>query len=239
MLFILGMGQTPAQTWIADGEKYALLGLSVKITDPSIARLDLSPHFQIIGGSDFRIPNEWREWLGSIRVEEVEACDLFIAAKLKSAAPDVLDGENILLTNRLWAFYRGLLLSSTFATAEKPVILTGSCRDGEIGFRQQQDIDAPVPNDFRPRILLPTTSGKRPGSLSGWNAWTRHDRAATAGGSIAYCTSIARSGPSGTSWSAFTSMPAVSTASSCVIQESRQSSSRAAANNLSGHVTMI
>src|SRR5712671_3941346 len=111
---ISDMGQAQAQHWIVDREKYALLGLSVKVMDPAVACLDLSPHFSIIGGSDFKIPDEWREWLGSIRVEEVEACDLFIVAKLKSETPDILDGENILLTNRLWAFYRGLLLSSTF-----------------------------------------------------------------------------------------------------------------------------
>lgn len=144
------MGQEQPQNWIADGEKYALLGLAVKVTGPAIAQLDLSPDFGIVGGNDFKIPEEWREWLGSIRVEEVEACTLFVLTKLASAAPDILDGENILLTNRLWAFYRGLLLSSTFATAHKPVILTGSCRNGEIGLRQQQDLDVPVPNDFHP-----------------------------------------------------------------------------------------
>jgi hypothetical protein len=149
----MGRGQTPS--WIANGEKYALLGLVVKVTDPDVGKLDLSPHFQIIGGSDFTIPKEWREWLGSVRVEEVEACDLFIAAKLQSATPDVLDGENILLTNRVWGFYRGLLLSSTFATAHKPVVLTGSCRDGVVGLRQQQDLDVPVPNDFRPYADVP------------------------------------------------------------------------------------
>src|SRR5450755_778548 len=121
------MTQAQAKGWIADGEKYALLGLSVKVTDPGIAALDLSPHFQFIGGNDFTIPDEWRGWLGSIRVEEVEACDLFIAAKLKSATPEVLDGENNQLTYRIWGFYRGLLLASTFAAAHKPVILTGAC----------------------------------------------------------------------------------------------------------------
>lgn len=150
LLSSLRMAKGMSQSWIADGEKYALLGLSVKVTDPNVYALDLAPHFQIIRASDFTIPDEWRGWLGSIRVEEVEACDLFISSKLTSATPDVLDGENILLTNRVWAFYRGLLLSSTFATAHKPVILTGSCRDGEIGLRQQQDLDVPVPNDFRP-----------------------------------------------------------------------------------------
>ena len=35
-------------------------------------------------------------------------------------------------------------------TAHRPVVLSGSCRDGEVGLRQQQDLDPPVPNDFRP-----------------------------------------------------------------------------------------
>jgi hypothetical protein len=144
------MSQRQTHNWIVDREKYALLGLSVKLTDPNVFKLDLSPNFRIIGASGFGIPEEWREWLGSIRVKQVEACDLFVAAKVTSATPDILDGENTQLTNRVWSFYCGLLLSSTFATAHKPVIFTGSCRDGAIGLRQQQDLDVPVPNDFRP-----------------------------------------------------------------------------------------
>src|SRR6185437_14295394 len=108
------MGQATSRNWIADGEKYALLGLSVKVTDRAIFALEVSPRFQVIGANEFTVPDHWREWLGTIRVEEVEACDLFIAAKLKSAAPGVLDGENIQLNNRVWGFYHGLLLSSTF-----------------------------------------------------------------------------------------------------------------------------
>jgi hypothetical protein len=138
------------RSWIADGEKYALLGLSIKVSELDVAKLDLGPDFQVIEGAGFNIPDEWGEWLGSIRIEEIEACDLFIAAKMKSAAPDILDGENIQLNRRLWGFYRGLLLSSTFATAHKPVLLTGSCRNGEVGLRQLQDFDVPIPNDFRP-----------------------------------------------------------------------------------------
>lgn len=101
LLSIFRMKQERQQEWIVDGEKYALLGLSLKITDPAVIKLDLSPHFTIIGGSNFKIPHEWREWLGSIRVDEVEACDLFIAAKLKSRSPEVLDGVNNALTYRI------------------------------------------------------------------------------------------------------------------------------------------
>src|ERR1700730_12778228 len=78
--------------------------------------------------------------------------------------------ENILLTARVWALYRGLLLSSTFATAHKPVILTGSCRNGEIGLRQQQDIDVSTSWSRTTSVPTPTwlpkISGRRQGSRS-------------------------------------------------------------------------
>jgi hypothetical protein len=161
------MREKRSHRWIVDGDKYALLGLSVKVGDTNIAALDLSPHFQIIGASDFSMPEEWRGWLGSIRVEEVEACDLFVAAKVKSAAPDILDGENKLLINRIWGFYRGLLLSSTFATAHKPVILTGSCREGVVGLRRMQNLDVPVPNDFRPYPDVPAADFRQAATIAG------------------------------------------------------------------------
>ena len=41
--------------WISDGEKYALIGLSVKITD-RIATSDLSPHFFVLADTKFNIP---------------------------------------------------------------------------------------------------------------------------------------------------------------------------------------
>lgn len=164
--FIELMMRKQAQNWISDGEKYALLGLSVKVTDPGIATLDLGPDFQVIEGTAFTIQDEWREWLGSIRIEEIEACNLFIAAKLQSATPDILDGENIQLNSRVWAFYRGLLLSSTFATAHKPVIITGSRRNGEVGLRQLKDFDVPVPNDFSPYPEVSPESFKQAAAIA-------------------------------------------------------------------------
>jgi hypothetical protein len=160
------MSQEQSHSWIADGEKYALLGLSVKVIDPAIKGLDLSPNFRLISGNDFTIQDHWRDWLGSIRVGEVEARDLFIAVKLRSVALEVLDGENIQLNNRVWGFYRGLLLSSTFATAHKPVVLSGSCSNGELGLRQIQELDAPVPNDFRPYPDVTAENFKEAATLS-------------------------------------------------------------------------
>jgi hypothetical protein len=59
------------------------------------------------------------------------------------------DGENQALQARVWSFYRGLLLTSRFATAHKPVILTGSREDDEIGVRQTQDLETPAECVFR------------------------------------------------------------------------------------------
>jgi hypothetical protein len=61
----------------------------------------------------------------------------------------VLDGENQLLQKRVWGFYLGLLLSSTFTPAHQPIALTGSCRDGMIDVRQESAFDTPAINLFR------------------------------------------------------------------------------------------
>jgi hypothetical protein len=96
------------------------------------------------------MPRHWREWLGTIRAEQVEGFDLFLISKTHSARPDILDHENNALRQHAWLFYVGLLLSSTFATAHLPVMLTGARQDGEIDVRQQQDFDSPAPRIFRP-----------------------------------------------------------------------------------------
>jgi len=161
------MTRQQAHSWIRDDEKYALLGLNVNVTEATISNLDLSPSFHAISGNDFKVSDEWREWLGSIRVEEVDACDLFIAAKLKSKTPDVLDGENIQLSRQVWGFYCGLLLSSTFSTSHKPVILSGSCRDGEVGLRQMQDLDVPIANDFHPYPEVTAANFRQAAEIAG------------------------------------------------------------------------
>lgn len=137
------------QNWIATGEKYALLGLNIKADEAGFADEHISPELAVVPRAAFKMPAHWREWLGSIRAEEVEDCDLFILSKLVSKRPDVLDGENQALQAKVWGFYRALLLTSRFATAHKPVILTGSREDSEIDVRQTQDLETPASCVFR------------------------------------------------------------------------------------------
>src|SRR5260370_26747166 len=125
-----------SESWLGEGEKYALLGLNLKSDHAGFSDEQLSAELAVLTRAAFKMPSHWRDWLGSIRAEEVEDCDLFILSKLKSKQAGVLDGENQTLQARVWAFYRGLLLTSRFAPAHKPLVLTGSRADVEICVRQ-------------------------------------------------------------------------------------------------------
>src|SRR5215831_633973 len=108
-------------SWINDGEKYALVGLMVK-TDGSIPSGKISANLWTLADTSFKIPSNWREWLCSIRTDEVANCNLFLLSKQASQTPDILDDENKRLEQLAWNFYVGLLLSSTFAPAHRPVL---------------------------------------------------------------------------------------------------------------------
>lgn len=140
--------------WIADNEKYALIGLAVKI-EQGIPMSQVEPGLWAWTDQKLDLPADWRTWIGSLRAEEVEGCNFALLSKMPSAAPDVLDGENQLLQRRVWGFYIGLLLSSNFTPAHQPISLTGSRRDGVIDVRQASSLDQPALNLFRhyPPIL--------------------------------------------------------------------------------------
>jgi len=135
--------QAPAH-WISDGEKYALVGLELKM-DETLPLQQLTPDLYVFGDTAFQVPAHWQEWLGTIRTEEVQACNLFLLAKMPSARPEVLDVENQQLQRSVWQFYMGLILASLFSPAHKPVMLTGSRRGGEVDVRQHGDLDVPIP----------------------------------------------------------------------------------------------
>ncbi len=110
----------------------------------------MAPNLWVLTAATFDVPSEWREWLGSIRADQVAGSNLFLVSKLASATPDILDGENQLLLERVKHFYVGLLLSVMFSPSHKPVMLTGARRDGVIGVRQSVDLELPTPQVFQP-----------------------------------------------------------------------------------------
>ena len=137
-----------SQDWIEEGEKYALIGMSVKL-DGHLPLTQLTPHHWVQADPGFAIPAHWREWIGTIRGDELEGNNLFLISKIASQTPSVLDGENQLLQSRVSDLYTGLLLSSSFAPSHRPVLLTGSRQDDQIGVRSQADFDTVIPHLVR------------------------------------------------------------------------------------------
>lgn len=134
--------------WIDDGENYALVGLEVKL-EGTVAPQQVGSDLWVLTDTTFDVPSQWREWLGSIRTDEVAGSNLFLVSKVASTTPGVLDGENQALQRRVHHFYVGLLLSAMFSPSHKPVMLTGARQDGEIDIRQQSNLDLPAPQVFR------------------------------------------------------------------------------------------
>jgi len=134
--------------WIGDGEKYALIALAVRIED-TVPFQRMTPNHWAFADDRFDMPPHWREWLGTIRTEEVEESNLFLLSKAASQTPDVDDAENAELKRRAGHFYSGLMLASPFAPAHSPVMLSGSRRDGEIGVRSQDNYEPAIPSMVR------------------------------------------------------------------------------------------
>jgi len=135
-------------SWIDDGDKYALIALAVKLDDP-VPVQQMTPHHWAFGDERFDMPPHWREWLGTIRTQEVEGSNLFLLSKAPSQMPDIFDGENAELKRRAGHFYSGLLLASPFAPAHRPVMLQGSRHHGEIGVRSQDNYEPAIPSMVR------------------------------------------------------------------------------------------
>lgn len=137
------------ENWLSDGEKYALIGMAVKVEEP-IPLHEARPGFWVTAEVTFPLPAHWQEWLGTIRSEELTGFNLFLLSKCRSAAPDIIDNDDKGLEQRVGHFYTGLMLASPFAPAHAPVMLSGARRDGEIGIRSQHDLHALIPRAFHP-----------------------------------------------------------------------------------------
>jgi hypothetical protein len=129
--------------WIEDGEKFALIGMRLD-SDRGLRRLCLPGYLSVLTDAEFELPDFWREWLGTARVENVKECNLFLLAKMPSKTLSVLDNENQILERRTHTFFLGLILASKFTAFERPILATGSRVAGEIDIRSFGEMDRPL-----------------------------------------------------------------------------------------------
>jgi hypothetical protein len=132
------------------GDKYALIAFDGATEIEGV--LDLGEGFFAIRGSGLRLPDHWREWIGSIEADAIERSALVLLAKKPSNRPGVLDDENLQLQQRVNWLYWSLLACGRFWMEGEGAQLSGAHVDGEISTRQT----GRMPLIFLPRGLRPS-----------------------------------------------------------------------------------
>ena len=128
--------------WIDEGEKFALIGLPVQLA-PDLGRENLPGGLTVLPNADFDLPIHWRDWLGTLRVEDVEDCSLYLLAKAASESLDVLNHENQQLSRLVGDWFTGLTLATKFEPSGSIFIATGSRHRNQIDVRQFGPITPP------------------------------------------------------------------------------------------------
>lgn len=153
-----------SSSWIAEGQKFALMGLCIKLEKP-IGFQELARNVWVFDNVGFKMPQQWLQWLGSLRVQEIEQSTFFLMSKLDSKRPNVFDEEDQKLGDRVLRAYTGLMLSSRFGDAYKPTMISGACLNGEISVRQHQNFDPSIRSNFRFYIPVTDEELKQAGDL--------------------------------------------------------------------------
>ena len=124
------------------GSKYAMLALParymrLRISDP----VDLGNLAYVTGGLPFPLPDHWRDWLGSLRADALNAADLFLVTHAPSKAPWGLDRENQILENQLRLLYFGILVAAPHFGHDEGMLLTGTRDDSQVDVRGATHFD--------------------------------------------------------------------------------------------------
>lgn len=124
---------------IVQGNKYALLAMRVTHldTDPAIHGWT-NGEVAILAKLPIELPEHWEQWLGTLRLDEIGGSNLFILTQMPSKAPEVLDGENSALTDRLQRFYFGILMSVPYIGHVAGTMMSGAHRGEVVDVRQVQ-----------------------------------------------------------------------------------------------------
>jgi len=164
---------------INDNEKYGLIALHAG-SSVQLKPTEIAPGLWAASEPFVMLTPLWREWLGTIRAQQIERCNVFFLVKVRSATPDILDQENLDLENQAWRAYLGLLLSKLFATAEEPLVISGARQGPEVGIRQLVNLPQPIHDALDMLHQLDASHVARAGQLAA--ALSAYSQASPAGG---------------------------------------------------------
>lgn len=136
--------------WLREGEKFSLIGLQVD-ADSSVSDGPIDEGLEAYSSLKLDTPGHWREWLGTIRVEDVEACTLILVSRRRSRTPSILDGENQALSRKVGLWYTELMLACPLDVWQDPITAGGALHDGELDFREFGTLHAPHGSTIGPR----------------------------------------------------------------------------------------
>jgi len=144
------------------GDKFSCIAFKSVAVDDSLAKqpLDLGGDFWALPNHPFTLDKHWREWIGKIKAEEVDRCNLFLVATKHSTRPDVLDDENQTLSRRLNRLLHGLLLQGIPDHVDG-FVLTGAKVADETHIRQYGEMKQFYSSAQSPRVRFTVNSCKK------------------------------------------------------------------------------
>ena len=136
---------------IQDGDTFTVIALSTR-TAEAVAPTEMLPGFWISGSPPCRLDAHWEGWLGSLRMDEIRAANLFLLIRAQSVSPSPvaifnIDHETQAQNNRAWHMFCGLMLADRFGVRRRPVVLSGYRSAGAVTVRQLNPLDAPCHSD--------------------------------------------------------------------------------------------
>ncbi len=79
---------------VQPGEKWAAVCLDRGWCENLDDEIDCGDGTWVISSAPIRLPEHWRDWIGSVHAERVDRANLWLIAKTASKKPEVLDAEN-------------------------------------------------------------------------------------------------------------------------------------------------
>lgn len=132
------------------GEKFSCLAFTdFSLAEEFPAELKLDEGAWALRTLPVDIEAHWKEWLGSLRIEELKESNIVLCATSPSPNPQVLDDENKELTQHLYYITFGLLLQQV-PEYDKGYTLSGANVGGEVQIRQYGEL-----NEYSPSYGMP------------------------------------------------------------------------------------